>query len=166
MASRYNVSDSASSDERDIFGEPVTAAATAIDANIFYGRLRQHSPKKSEGQDAKVFSESSSTTVDDSDNDKHYIPPPPSPMKTRSRGSRSRGSSRPRGAVRHTAEVGSDEDMFAESSPQESLRGCVSTRSRAARSRRASRSRGAVSHTAKSRRASRPSGSRIHTAEK
>ena len=152
MASRYNVSDSAStsSDERDIFGEPVTAAAAAIDANIFYGRLRQRSPKKSEGQDAKAFSDSSSTTVDDSDHDKHYIPPPPSPMKTRSRGARSRGSSRPRGAVRHTAEVGSDEDMFVESSPQKSLRGRVSTRSRAARSRGASR----------------PSGSRIHTAEK
>ena len=151
MASRYNVSDSTSSDERDIFGEPVAAAADAIDANIFYGRLRERSPKKSEGQDAVVFSDSSYTTVDDSDHDKHYIPPPPSPMKTRSNAARSRRASRSRGAVRHTAEVGSDEDnMFPESSLQKSLRGRVSTRSR----------------TTRSRGASRLSGSRIHTADK
>ena len=136
------VSDSPSTDEGDIIGGPVAAAAAAaLNANLFYGgRLRDRTPKKSEGQDDDLFSDSSPTTVDDSDTDKHYVPPVPSPMKTRSY-ARSRGrGSRSRGGIKPTAEVGS------ESSPLKRPRGRVSTRSRA-RSH-GSRSRGSKRHTA------------------
>ena len=119
---------------------------------FFYGKLRERSPKKSEGQDATAFSDSSPTTVDDIDDDKHYYPPPPSLPSMSStgadRGSRRAGSTRPRSARAHPtsgavrSQVISDSDIFSssDSSPQKTT-GSLGTACGLTRARGSTRSR-------------------------